>query len=125
MRSLRSMALVLGVFVALGAEGCVVADRNTLGADPNADKAMLRVVHASPDAPAVDIWAGGKPLVTDVVYGEASAWLAVDPASYDIEVKASPSKSEDPAVYKVTGLSLERGDKVSAIAAGLLNSAAD
>jgi hypothetical protein len=98
---------------------------NNTNNGPPAGKAWLRIVHASSDAPAVDIWAGGAPLATGLTYGAASEWLVLDPASYDVEIKASPSDADDPAVYKTGPFAVEEGDKVSAIAAGLLGSTTD
>jgi hypothetical protein len=127
MRSLRSLALVFGVCLASGSLGCVIesAPPNNPNNGPPDGKAWLRIVHASSDAPTVDIWAGGEPLVEGLKYGDASEWLVLDPASYDVEIKASPSKAEDPAVYKTGPFAVEEGDKVSAIAAGLIGSMAD
>ena len=47
---------------------------------------MIRVVHASPDAPAVDVYAEGvsSPLLEDVAYGETTSYLSVDPGTYNI-----------------------------------------
>jgi hypothetical protein len=84
--------------------------------------AMVRIVHASCDAPAVDVWTGGQKIVDGAVYGAASAWLEVPAGAYDIQIKASPSSEADAAVYEVLGLELADGTKTSAIAAGLLAS---
>ncbi|NUP08725.1 MAG: DUF4397 domain-containing protein [Polyangiaceae bacterium] len=95
--------------------------------EPQDGKAMIRIVHASADAPAVDIWVkgGASPIASALAYGDASAWLEVDPGTYDVEIKASPSTAADPAVYSTGGIELAEGDKVSAVAAGLLASTAD
>src|SRR5258708_2178041 len=48
---------------------------------PSPGKALVRVVPASADAPAVDVYAkgGGLPLVTGLSYGQTSMWLEVPP----------------------------------------------
>lgn len=53
--------------------------------------ANVRVVHASPDAPTVDILIGGVPIngKVDVDYQEASAWFPIAPNTYDIAVEAN------------------------------------
>lgn len=124
MRSLRSLALTLGICLVGASMGCII-EKSPDDKDTPSNKAMLRIVHASPDAPAVDIWAGGAALATGLNYGDATAWLEIDPASYDVEIKASPSKAEDPAVFKTGEFAVKEGEKVSAIAAGLLTSTAD
>jgi hypothetical protein len=123
MRSLRSFALVLGLSLSCGSMGCTPEETKDPIDEPNPDKAMLRIVHASSDAPTVDIWAGDSQLFKGLNYGDASDWLEVDPGDYDVEIKASPSTAEDAAVYKTGKLTVDKGDKISAIAAGLIGSA--
>lgn len=89
---------------------------------PPADGALVRVVHASADAPAVDVYVKGQstPVVQNLAYGGTSAYLPVPPGAYQFEVRASPSTAADPAVYTTTSLELKVGDTFSAVAAGLL-----
>ena len=91
---------------------------------PSAGMAIVRVIHASADAPAVDVYAKGsdKPLVTGLAYGQTSGWLEVPPADYELELRAAPSKSTDPIAYKTGALAIAAGAKISAVAAGLLGS---
>jgi hypothetical protein len=49
-------------------------------------KAQLRVVHASPDAPNVDVSVDAKAVLTNVAYGTASAYLPVKSGSRKIDV---------------------------------------
>jgi hypothetical protein len=139
MRSFKSLAVLVSAFVFAGSVvGCDEDATNPgpLGGDgaggegggpiePEAGMAMVRVVHSSSDAPAVDIWANGAPLVENIQFGDASEWINVPPGSYDLEIKAAGSSVSEPAVYTVNGLVLVEGEKVSAIAAGLLTSTAD
>jgi hypothetical protein len=89
---------------------------------PPAGKAIVRVVHGSADAPAVDVYAKGsdQPLVTGLAYGQTSAWLTVDPGSYEFELRAAPSKATDPIAYKTDALVIGADVKITAVAAGLL-----
>jgi Domain of unknown function (DUF4397) len=91
-------------------------------ATPPPGQAIVRVVHGSADAPAVDVYAkgGSTPLVTGLAYGQTSAWLAVPPGTYEFELRAAPSKATDPIAYKTDALAIGEGVKVTAIAAGLL-----
>ena len=57
-----------------------------------ATPAALRVVHASPDAPAVDVVANNNfaaPLVTNLAFPQATGFLNVPPATYNVKVAAA------------------------------------
>jgi hypothetical protein len=68
---------------ALVASGCS-DDSN----GPNAT-AQLRVVHGSPDAPAVDVLVDGQPVLTGVAYLGASNYLSVSAGTRNIKVNAA------------------------------------
>jgi hypothetical protein len=54
--------------------------------------ADLRVVHASPDAPAVDIVVNdgfAAPLVQDLAFPQATGFVSVPPATYNVKVAAA------------------------------------
>jgi hypothetical protein len=54
------------------------------------DQARVRVVHTSPDAPAVDIAVkGGDVLIPNLAFPNASDYLEVPAGSYDLEVRAA------------------------------------
>jgi hypothetical protein len=94
------------------------------GSGGGTNQAQVRVVHASADAPKVDVYAKGvaTPLLTGVQYGDASQYLKVDPGTYEIELRASPSKDTDPVAYSTGPLTIPAGAKITAVAAGLLSS---
>ena len=56
--------------------------------------AQLRVVHASPDAPNVDVLVDGKTVLTNVAYETASNYLTVGAGSRKIEVRATGTSQE-------------------------------
>jgi len=91
---------------------------------PSPGMAIVRVVHASADAPVVDVYVKGsdKPIVTGLTYGQTSGWLEVPPGSYEFELRGGPSKPTDPIAYKTAALTIPAGAKISAVAAGLLGS---
>lgn len=93
----------------------------------NAGGAQVRVVHASPDAPAVDVYVKGQaePVVKGLHYTQTSAYLTVPAGTYELEIRASPSTSADPVAFATGAIALTDGEKLSAVAAGLLGSAAD
>ena len=49
----------------------------------------FRAVHASPDAPNVDILVDGEPAVEDLGYGEVSPYVEVEPGTYQVQVTAT------------------------------------
>lgn len=48
----------------------------------------VRALHASPDAPAVNILVDGAPALSDVDYTEGSGFLALDEQAYRVQVEA-------------------------------------
>lgn len=75
----------------VAATGLVANIKGTILVDnlaaPAAGKAHVRVVHASPDAPAVDVKVkGGPTLISNLAFGKASDYLPVDAGTYNLEV---------------------------------------
>jgi hypothetical protein len=87
------------------------------------DSARIRVVHASPDAPAVDVYAAGvaAPLISDLAYGEVSAYIEVDAGSYNLQVRPAGAPTAEP-VYETGALTLAADSRVTAVAAGFVGS---
>ena len=56
---------------------------------PAAGQAWVRVLHGSPDAPAVDVKANDADILTDVAFGTISDYLPVDAGTYNIKVCAA------------------------------------
>ena len=56
--------------------------------------AQLRVVHASPDAPNVDVLVDGKTVLTNVAYETASKYLTVSAGPRKIEVRATGTSQD-------------------------------
>jgi hypothetical protein len=56
--------------------------------------ARLRVVHASPDAPNVDVLVDSKAVLTNVAYATASQYLASRDGSHKIEVRATGASQD-------------------------------
>jgi hypothetical protein len=53
------------------------------------DEAFVRVVHASPDAPNVDIWVDGEIVLSDVPFTAVSDYLALPAGDYSVQVTAT------------------------------------
>lgn len=86
---------------------------------PVAGSAKVRVVHLSPDAPAVDVAPAGadpsKAVVSNLAYPDATGYLALPPGTYDLEVR--PTGTTDVAL-DLDPLTLESGRAYSVFAIG-------
>lgn len=93
----------------------VLVDNN---AAPAAGNAHVRVVHVSPDAPNVDIFAAGAGVVvSDLAFTKAADYLPLAAGNYDLEVRGAGS---DTAVLSLPGTRLEAGKVYTAFAIGLV-----
>jgi hypothetical protein len=119
---LLSLSLVMAASVAV--TGCDDDEPDPI--TPTPEKASIRVVHASPDAPAVDIYAEGvtAPLIKNLAYGQASAYLSVDAGSYNIQIRAAGAPATSAPAFSTGALSLPGKAKITAVAAGFLASTA-
>ena len=95
--------------------------------DGGGNTAQLRVVHAAPGAPAVDVYAEGNPtpLVANLPYGEVSSYVTVPAGSYAIQVRAAGSPSTSTPAHQTPSLNVAAGARITAVAAGLLASSDD
>jgi len=95
-------------------EPLVLVDNN---AAPAAGKAHVRFVHASPDAPAVDIAVKGGPvLFANVAFKEVGDYLPVDAGTYDLEVRVAGTNT---VALEVPGLALAGQTVYTVFAMGL------
>jgi hypothetical protein len=96
-------------------EPLVLIDNN---AAPAAGKAHVRFVHASPDAPAVDIAVTGGPvLFSNVPFKGTGDYLPVDAGTYDLEARLAGTET---VALSVPGVALEEGKVYTIFAMGLV-----
>ncbi len=109
--SLRMFMVLLAVLMvgALSPQSSVEAQEGT---------ALLRVVHASPDAPAVDIYLNGEAALLDVPFFTATGYIELPAGSYAVAI-APAGTSLDDAVL-TADVSLMAGIAYTAAAAGAL-----
>lgn len=103
------LAAVVMFGLAVGSAGRVAAQ---------SDEANVRVIHASPDAPAVDIWVNGSVAIEGLEFGDATDWIALPAGSYDVAVAPAGADAAD-AVIEAT-LDLEGGVNYNVAAVGFL-----
>ncbi len=94
----------------------VLSDENTVPAD---DTARVRVVHASPDAPAVDITADGSALFDGVSYQDAG-YTEVPAGTYTLNVRGDTDSNDGEAVASFD-VELNGGTVYTVFAAGYLS----
>ncbi len=88
----------------------------------DAGSALARLVHASPDAPAVDVYANDEPLFENVAFTEATDYVPVPAGDYTLSVRPAGDPETTVAEFDVT---LELGTAYSAYAIGYLEPPAD
>jgi hypothetical protein len=74
----------------------------------------VRIVHASPDAPAVDIYVNGGKVLENLPFREYSEYLALPAGGYSVDIKVTGT---DTLVANVP-ISVAAGKDYSAIAVG-------
>ncbi|QFU84112.1 DUF4397 domain-containing protein [Natronorubrum aibiense] len=67
----------------------------------DAGSALVRLFHASPDAPAVDVYADDAPLFEDVEFGESTDYVAVPAGSYTLSVRPAGDPETTVAAFDV------------------------
>jgi predicted dinucleotide-utilizing enzyme len=81
------------------------------------EPAALRVVHASPDAPLVNVLVDGTAALSDVDYKEGSGFTSLDAGVYDIAVEAI-TPAGNAAVIELADTALAAGTDYSVLAIG-------
>ena len=67
----------------------------------DAGSALVRLFHASPDAPAVDVYADDTPLFENVEFGESTDYVAVPAGSYTLSVRPAGDPETTVAAFDV------------------------
>ncbi|MER3437642.1 MAG: cell wall anchor [Chloroflexota bacterium] len=80
--------------------------------------ACVNVIHASPDAPAVDVYVDGAKALENLAFGKASGWVALPAGEHQVQVTATGGQP-DQAVIDAK-LTLEAGAAYEVAATGLL-----
>jgi hypothetical protein len=80
----------------------------------------LRVVHASPNAPKVDIYPKGSDTaaIKGVAYGDASGFIEVDAGTIAFDIRAAGADSGDAPAFTTQDIDLTAGAEYTIVAAG-------
>ena len=114
----NSKTPLIGTAVALAAVMAIPA----LAAADGHENAKVRVGHFSPDAPAVDVYAGDAAILTDVPFGVISEYLEVPGGTYSIAVVAAGADPADGAVIGPVDLDFAAGTMTTVAATNVLES---
>jgi len=79
------------------------------------EQGALRVAHASPDAPNVDVYVDGEAAIEDLAFGEVSPYAALDPGTYQIQVTAA---GDEETIVFDEEIELDAGVTQTAVAFG-------
>jgi hypothetical protein len=113
-QGLGLITLVMGLG-AMGLTGCD-DDPNEQGTGTG----ELRVVHASPGAPAVDLYLAGSstPFATNLAYGESTPYVELQSGTYSIDVRAAGASPTVAALYTSPAVRVDTDRRYTAVAAG-------
>jgi hypothetical protein len=85
--------------------------------DPPADKALVRVIHASPDAGDVDVVdkQGDKKLFSGLKFQKGTSYLVVDPIKTTLEMR---QEGQDKAIVTLPNANFEKGKFYTIVVTG-------
>jgi len=116
-RYLLAGGLALGLATAAGASTPLNAIISVDDPAGNMGGARVRVVHASPDAPAVDVWVEGGRVFENVAFEEITDFVEVPAGTYNVQVV--PAGLTEPVVIEAD-LTLMAATDYTVIATDLL-----
>ncbi len=98
---------------------CSEDDETPIQPTPTPEETSVRVIHASYDAPAVDIWVDGAVAISNLAYGSSSGYAALPAGTRNIKV--SPAGATSPIVIDVD-LQVDANNEYTVIATDQLSS---
>lgn len=106
------LASIIGLGVALTLSGCGGSSSND---KPAAKQGSIRVVHASPDAPAVNIKLDGEVAISNLDYAQSTGFVNLEAKDYAITVEGIvPGGNLD--VIEVPDFALGKDDRTTILA---------
>jgi len=118
--SLKPYGKLLAVLLSVALIGGALAFGGVAAVDQTSDgdqqqTTYLKVVHASPDAPPVDVMVENETVLSDVPFGAVSDYLALDAGTYNVTIAAA----EDSETVLFDGeVTLEPGSVTTLAASG-------
>lgn len=109
----RYIVVVVALALTLLVSGSALAQNGTTPTGP----AQLRILHASPDAPAVNVLINGKFQFRYVTYGQTTSYIWLPADTYNVKVVTA---SKEQTIVIDTDLTLEGGQQYTVLAVGML-----
>src|SRR5215510_4136120 len=109
-RTFTLLTLLFAMFVVL------LGLSQPIGAAP-ANSGFARVIHASPDAGAVDIYVDGKLAISGLAFGKATDFMPMAAKSYKVEIRTAGAKETDKPVL-ASNVAVTKGELVNVVALG-------
>jgi hypothetical protein len=116
---LRGGIRLLAAALLFGGAASLAAPVETIAQDPTVENASVRIVHGSPDAPAIDVIVDGAAVAENIAFGEATGYVQISEGSHQVQVVPT-GQAADSAVID-TEIELEEGDTYVFATTGLLN----
>ena len=116
MSLVKSPGVVLAMLAAAVLAALLALSSATAQSQPSG---RVRVMHASPDAPAVDIFVDGQKAVTALAFPSNTGYVSLPAGPHDVAVFASPSNGTGTPVLKAT-LQVAAGKDYTVLAVGRL-----
>jgi len=118
--SSQSLVRRFGITVALCLAMLVLplAVHHSGAQDPTETDASVRIVHASPDAPAVDVIVDGAVVASNLTFGQITDAISVSPAAHQLQIV--PTGQDAASAVIDTSFDPEGGKTYIVAAAGLL-----
>ncbi|MDK9759943.1 DUF4397 domain-containing protein, partial [Vibrio sp. D173a] len=113
MKLAKSFAIVTAISAAI--VGCGDDDTHDISA---ADSSYLRVFHAAPDAPKVNVLLDGQPALQNVDYQQSSGQISVPSGDHTVQVDAILADGTTTTVVPETSLDLIAGQEYNVVATG-------
>jgi hypothetical protein len=110
----RSKLLVAAALVAALAAGVVMAPQ---GAGAQQATGRVRIMHASPDTPPIDIFVDGQKAVTALAFPNNTGYVALPAGGHNVKVFVSPSDGTGTGALQAT-LEVVAGKDVTVLATG-------
>lgn len=109
-KGLALFAVALVLFLSFG-----------IGVSADSHTAKVRVVHASPDAPAVDVYVNGDVTLENVPFKADSGYLEVPAGTHNVEVFATGTEYAEGAGVLQADLTVEAGKAYTVAAANTVD----
>lgn len=91
-----------------------------INAETNSEGAQVRILHASPDAPAVDVYINSDKIISGMKFKELSEYLPIDEGSYDIKIFAAGNKPKKSDPVLEENLTFTAGEASTLAVSGMV-----